>query len=113
MDLYRHVKENCKHLNLSGLMTIGKFGHDYTLGPNPDFLCLIDCHNKVCNELGLPHDQVHISMGMSDDFEQAVSTMASLHGFSTCYLPYSKTAKGFKRKCKLVTLIVEVEKKFL
>lgn len=54
-------------------MTIGKFGHDYTLGPNPDFVCLLDCHNKVCNEFNLTPENFQISMGMSDDFEQAVS----------------------------------------
>lgn len=54
-------------------MTIGKFGYDYSLGPNPDFLCLLDCHKNVCNKFNLPPENVAISMGMSDDFEQAVS----------------------------------------
>lgn len=54
-------------------MTIGRFGHDYTQGPNPDFLTLLDCHNNVCNAFNLKPENVQISMGMSDDFEQAVS----------------------------------------
>lgn len=53
-------------------MTIGKFGYDYSLGPNPDFVCLLDCHKKVCDTFNLAPDNVHISMGMSDDFEHAV-----------------------------------------
>lgn len=73
VELYRHIVENCKHLSAKGLMTIGRFGHDYSTGPNPDFICLLDCHKNVCNTFDLPPTDVQISMGMSDDFEQAVS----------------------------------------
>lgn len=38
VDLYQSVSENCPHLNLCGLMTIGKYDYDESLGPNPDFL---------------------------------------------------------------------------
>lgn len=54
-------------------MTIGQFGHDYTTGPNPDFICLLECHKNVCSTFNLSAEDVQISMGMSDDFEQAVS----------------------------------------
>lgn len=54
-------------------MTIGRFGHDYSTGPNPDFVCLLDCHKNVCSAFNLSPADVQISMGMSDDFEQAVS----------------------------------------
>lgn len=73
INLYRHISENCKNLALDGLMTIGAFGHDYSIGPNPDFLCLLKCHADVCQTFNLCPANVHISMGMSDDFEQAVS----------------------------------------
>lgn len=73
IDLYRHISEKCTNLSLEGLMTIGKFGHDYTIGPNPDFLCLLQCHANVCNTFNLSQENVQISMGMSDDFERAVS----------------------------------------
>lgn len=73
--LYQHILENCKNLKLDGIMTIGKFGHDYSTGPNPDFICLMKCHEDVCNTFGLGPDDVHVSMGMSDDFEKAVSLM--------------------------------------
>lgn len=75
VKLYQHILENCKNLKLEGIMTIGKFGHDYTTGPNPDFICLMKCHEDVCNTFGLGPDDVHVSMGMSDDFEKAVSLM--------------------------------------
>lgn len=54
-------------------MTIGKFGHDYSQGPNPDFICLLDCHDRICKTFDLQPENVNISMGMSDDFEHAVS----------------------------------------
>lgn len=53
-------------------MTIGKFGYDLSQGPNPDFLCLNECRDKVCKELSLDWKSIHLSMGMSDDFEHAV-----------------------------------------
>lgn len=57
-------------------MTIGKFGHDYSTGPNPDFICLVKCHKEVCEAFSLDEGDVNISMGMSDDFEEAVSLIA-------------------------------------
>jgi uncharacterized pyridoxal phosphate-containing UPF0001 family protein len=33
----KHILEKCPNLELVGLMTIGKFGHDLSQGPNPDF----------------------------------------------------------------------------
>jgi uncharacterized pyridoxal phosphate-containing UPF0001 family protein len=34
----KHILEKCPNLELVGLMTIGKFGHDLSQGPNPDFI---------------------------------------------------------------------------
>ena len=53
-------------------MTIGKFGHDYSTGPNPDFTCLMKCHQDLCEQFNIKVEDVHVSMGMSDDFEEAV-----------------------------------------
>ena len=39
--------------------------------------CLTDCRHKVCEELGLQEDAVELSMGMSNDFEEAVSGLAA------------------------------------
>lgn len=33
---------------------------------------LSDCRTEVCEALGIPEDQLELSMGMSGDFEQAV-----------------------------------------
>ena len=36
-SLARHVQKECPALVFTGLMTIGAFNHDLSLGPNPDF----------------------------------------------------------------------------
>lgn len=74
-------------------MTIGQYGYDCSQGPNPDFLviinhfemylynflfitdfqALIDCKKNVCDKLQINLSEVELSMGMSDDFEHAVS----------------------------------------
>jgi hypothetical protein len=38
IHLVKHILEKCPNLELVGLMTIGKFGHDLSQGPNPDFI---------------------------------------------------------------------------
>lgn len=72
-SLVKHVLENCKNLEFMGLMTIGQYGYDVLKGPNPDFRSLIECRKNVCHELGLDMKNVQLSMGMSSDFEHAVS----------------------------------------
>ena len=71
VSLVQHIIKCCANLKFIGLMTIGKSGHDYTTGPNPDFMYLIDLRRRVCSELGLNCDEVELSMGMSADFEEA------------------------------------------
>lgn len=60
-------------------MTIGRFGHDYSTGPNPDFEELIKCHANVCQSFSLDAKDVHMSMGMSDDFQEAVRRFNYAH----------------------------------
>ena len=71
-ETVKHICENCEALDFQGLMTIGKIGHDYSSGPNPDFDCLVGTRRTVCKELGLREEQVELSMGMSADYEQAI-----------------------------------------
>ncbi|KAA3452916.1 proline synthase co-transcribed bacterial-like protein [Gossypium australe] len=68
--LAEHVKSHCPHLEFSGLMTIGM--PDYTSTPE-NFRTLSKCRVEVCKALGMTEDQCELSMGMSGDFEQAVS----------------------------------------
>ena len=69
--LARFITENCKHLELAGLMTIGRKGHDYSTGANPDFEELIETRREVGKLLGVAEDGLELSMGMSADFEHA------------------------------------------
>ncbi|KAL6257150.1 hypothetical protein P5V15_012082 [Pogonomyrmex californicus] len=70
--LVKYVIENCPNLKFIGLMTIGMFGYDVSNGPNPDFICLIKCREKVCDELGIDMKDIELSMGMSSDYEHAI-----------------------------------------
>lgn len=73
ITLYRHILDSCKHLQVEGIMTIGAYGHDYTKGPNLDLISLMRCHDELCKTLQLCPENVQVSMGMSNDFEHAVS----------------------------------------
>ncbi|XP_027871969.1 pyridoxal phosphate homeostasis protein isoform X2 [Xiphophorus couchianus] len=37
VNTVKHIVSQCSALHFSGLMTIGRYGYDLTLGPNPDF----------------------------------------------------------------------------
>ena len=37
MTTVKHIVSQCSALHFLGLMTIGRYGYDLTLGPNPDF----------------------------------------------------------------------------
>ncbi|XP_021026571.1 pyridoxal phosphate homeostasis protein [Mus caroli] len=67
-----HIKASCPSLEFVGLMTIGSFGHDLSQGPNPDFQRLLTLRRELCEKLGIPVEQVELSMGMSMDFQHAI-----------------------------------------
>lgn len=71
-SLVKYVLNECENLELHGLMTIGKYGYNPEDGPNPDFLRLKQCRDDICQNLGLDWKKMHLSMGMSSDYEQAV-----------------------------------------
>ena len=66
-EIVRHILEKCESLEFRGIMAIGKIGHDYSSGTNPDFVCMVETRERVCREVGLRVDQVELSMGMSGD----------------------------------------------
>ena len=45
-DMIKHVTEKCPNLNFKGLMTIGSYDHDYSTGPNPDFIVSVSATQK-------------------------------------------------------------------
>ncbi|RUS82783.1 hypothetical protein EGW08_009447 [Elysia chlorotica] len=72
VELVRYIKENCPHLDLAGLMTIGSYDHDPKSGINPDFETLVKVREDVCKALSIPTEKLDLSMGMSGDYEQAI-----------------------------------------
>lgn len=67
-ELLDFINDKCESLKLEGLMTIGAYGFDYSQGPNPDFVCIMECLKHLPNP-----ESLELSFGMSDDFERAVS----------------------------------------
>ena len=75
VNLCRHVKEQCPHLKLQGIMTIGAIARSKEVGEgkeNEDFITLREVRNQVAKELGIGEKELELSMGMSEDFESAV-----------------------------------------
>uniref|UniRef100_A0A6B2EDR4 Pyridoxal phosphate homeostasis protein n=1 Tax=Phlebotomus kandelakii TaxID=1109342 RepID=A0A6B2EDR4_9DIPT len=77
-NLYRFIKEKCPNLSVEGVMTIGKYVEECTGGPNEDFISLMQCHENIVKELNLNPREVHVSMGMSHDFQDAVLAGSSV-----------------------------------
>ena len=79
LSAVKHIKEKCPNLNIIGLMTIGALGHSLASsiqteeGQNPDFLKLIQCRKEVANLLNIDDDSLELSMGMSNDYAEAIS----------------------------------------
>ncbi|CAK6970894.1 pyridoxal phosphate homeostasis protein [Scomber scombrus] len=72
VNTVKHIVSECSALQFKGLMTIGRYGYDLNLGPNPDFQMLLSRRQEVCDGLKLPPEDVELSMGMSTDFEHAI-----------------------------------------
>lgn len=75
--LVSHIINTCDRLQFEGLMTIGSYSHDYSSGPNPDFECLNRCRDELVSELSLKKEDIKLSMGMSNDYQQAILAGAS------------------------------------
>lgn len=73
-SLAKHILDQCPHLRLSGLMTIGSWEASHEQDDsveNPDFASLKRTRNHLANYLQVPEESVQLSMGMSADFLQA------------------------------------------
>ncbi|KAJ3315101.1 hypothetical protein HDV04_004242 [Boothiomyces sp. JEL0838] len=57
------------NLELKGLMTIGSFDNSHSEGLNPDFQVLMNCKSRIEQKYNI---KLKVSMGMSDDYEQAI-----------------------------------------
>ncbi|RQM17998.1 hypothetical protein DD237_001333 [Peronospora effusa] len=69
IELARHIETSCEHLKLTGLMTIGRYG-DTT---SECFDRLVTCRKQVAEAMGMTETDLALSMGMSGDFELAIS----------------------------------------
>lgn len=77
-SLIKYINDNCPHLKVLGLMTIGMYdNYNPVEGINPDFKSLIDCRAKICKEFSIDIKDFEVSMGMSADFEHAVSLLSN------------------------------------
>lgn len=76
-ELCRHVRERCRHLQLAGLMTIGAIARSQQSttpeSVNEDFVALKETRDKVAKKLGIDVSELELSMGMSSDFEAAIT----------------------------------------
>ena len=76
-ELCRHIQEQCPHLQLAGLMTIGAIARSQAAttenGENEDFVTLREVRDRVATALGIEKkEELELSMGMSADFEAAI-----------------------------------------
>lgn len=76
VGMVKFVKDECPNLQVDGLMTIGDADHSKE-AQNPDFIELIKCRKEVCQTFDIPEKDLELSMGMSGDFEHAVSNILS------------------------------------
>lgn len=74
IELCKHVRDECPHLNLLGLMTIGAIARSVQSSEavNEDFEALARVRKEVADELKLNEEDLELSMGMSADFEAAI-----------------------------------------
>jgi pyridoxal phosphate enzyme (YggS family) len=75
ITLCKHVIDNCPHLQLLGLMTIGAIARSKETtaeNENEDFVALRETRDKVAKDLGWEAGKLELSMGMSADFEGAI-----------------------------------------
>ena len=75
LTIARHIKDECPHLKLQGLMTIGDIMRSKASEvENEDFLLLKETAANVEKELSV---ELELSMGMSSDYEAAIQLGAT------------------------------------
>jgi PLP dependent protein len=66
IDLCQHIVQECPHLTLMGLMTIG------ARGDVSDFEAFVQFRESVAQALLIDPSTIELSMGMSGDFQEAI-----------------------------------------
>lgn len=75
LEIARYVRDECPHLHLQGLMTIGAIARSQATteeNENEDFISLRESRDWLAKELQIGANELDLSMGMSEDFEGAV-----------------------------------------
>ncbi|XP_017480389.1 PREDICTED: proline synthase co-transcribed bacterial homolog protein-like [Rhagoletis zephyria] len=72
VELVEFITTKCDRLHFVGFMTIGAYGYDVSLGPNPDFLKLLEVRETFCKKANVDQTTIELSMGMSCDYEHAI-----------------------------------------
>jgi pyridoxal phosphate enzyme (YggS family) len=75
-ELVQFITTQCPNLSFSGLMTIGSASSS-SQDVNPDFERLVNCQRNVARELAILDDSIELSMGMSQDYVQAIKQGAT------------------------------------
>lgn len=75
LKLCKFIRDDCPHLKLQGLMTIGAIARSKATTAemeNEDFETLHSVRDKLATELDMKPEDLELSMGMSEDFEAAI-----------------------------------------
>ena len=73
--LSKHIVDSCPHLQLTGFMTIGAIARSQATTAeteNEDFVRLRKVRDKVAEDLSWKQEDLELSMGMSEEFENAI-----------------------------------------
>jgi pyridoxal phosphate enzyme (YggS family) len=79
VELSKFIRDECPNLRLQGLMTIGAIARSQATTAeteNEDFTRLRETRDNIAGKLGIKALELELSMGMSEDFEGAI-TMGS------------------------------------
>jgi len=75
-EVVRHIIYCCPNLHFCGLMTIGSAHSSLGgVGENADFASLANLKASISQSLNIPPEKIELSMGMSGDYQQAVTIL--------------------------------------
>lgn len=59
-ELVKFITTKCDRLHFVGFMTIGAYGYDVSLGPNPDFLKLLEVRETFSKKLIIDQSTIEL-----------------------------------------------------
>lgn len=65
--LVQEIVSKCDNVKVTGLMSLG------TLGSTEEFTAMYQLKQKICNTFGFSQEEFTVSIGTSDDFEEAIA----------------------------------------